>query len=127
MSQETCRDLDYVLGRGAPVVACSDWRSAIPLSGMRPLGLCPNADWGLPMSVTREAKGVGPPLLVPANSPTNQLATDCASGFSERHKLSVPKTTQPLRIAWIDAVGLAVCHLLALLAFVPWLFSWTGV
>ena len=79
------------------------------------------------MSVTREAKGAGPPLPVPTNSLANQLAVDCDFGFSERHKLSVPKTTQPLRIAWIDAVGLAACHLLALLAFVPWLFSWTGV
>jgi stearoyl-CoA desaturase (delta-9 desaturase) len=30
-------------------------------------------------------------------------------------------------VAWIDAGGLLVMHLLALLAFVPWLFSWTGV
>jgi hypothetical protein len=113
---------------GCPGGRLLGWRSAIQFSGMRPLGLCPNAVWGLPMSVTREANGeVGPPLPVPANSPTKQFATDCASDFSECHKLSVPKTTQPLRIAWIDAVGLAACHLLALLAFVPWLFSWTGV
>ena len=42
-------------------------------------------------------------------------------------KLAIPKTSQPIRIAWIDAIGLAAIHLLALLAFVPWLFSWTGV
>jgi fatty-acid desaturase len=30
-------------------------------------------------------------------------------------------------VAWIDAGGLLTMHLLALLAFVPWLFSWTGV
>ena len=30
-------------------------------------------------------------------------------------------------MAWIDASGILGLHLLALLAFVPWLFSWTGV
>jgi fatty-acid desaturase len=42
-------------------------------------------------------------------------------------RLSVPAGAQPRRIAWIDAAGLVTCHLLALLACVPWLFSWTGV
>jgi stearoyl-CoA desaturase (delta-9 desaturase) len=42
-------------------------------------------------------------------------------------RLSAPAATQPRRIAWIDATGLAAIHLLALLAFVPWFFSWTGV
>jgi fatty-acid desaturase len=31
------------------------------------------------------------------------------------------------RIDWSYAGGIALLHLLALLAFVPWLFSWTGV
>lgn len=42
-------------------------------------------------------------------------------------KLAAPKGTQPMRVAWIDVAGLVVCHLVALLAFVPWFFSWTGV
>ncbi|MGP0089132.1 MAG: acyl-CoA desaturase [Xanthobacteraceae bacterium] len=42
-------------------------------------------------------------------------------------RLAAPAGTLPSRIAWIDATGLAVCHLLALFAFVPWFFSWTGV
>ena len=41
-------------------------------------------------------------------------------------RLSFPAGTQPRRVAWIDAGGLLAMHLLALLAFVPWLFSWTG-
>ena len=41
--------------------------------------------------------------------------------------LDVPVTTQPFRLSWPDAIGIAAIHLLALLAFVPWLFSWTGV
>jgi stearoyl-CoA desaturase (delta-9 desaturase) len=43
------------------------------------------------------------------------------------HKLEVPQTAQPFKLAWIDATCIAAIHLLALLAFVPWLFSWTGV
>jgi stearoyl-CoA desaturase (delta-9 desaturase) len=46
---------------------------------------------------------------------------------SASRSLAAPQATQPWRIQWIDATGLAVLHLLALLAFVPWLFSWTGV
>jgi fatty-acid desaturase len=39
----------------------------------------------------------------------------------------VPQTARPFQLAWIDAAGIAAIHLLALLAFVPWFFSWTGV
>jgi fatty-acid desaturase len=42
------------------------------------------------------------------------------------HTLTAPVGTQPFRVGWFDATGLAAIHLLALLAFVPWLFSWTG-
>jgi fatty-acid desaturase len=56
------------------------------------------------------------------------VATDDDARLSSTSlKLPVPKTSQPLRIAWIDATGLAAIHVLALLAFVPWFFSWTGV
>jgi len=41
--------------------------------------------------------------------------------------LRVPAGAVPRRVAWIDAAGLAFCHLAAMLAFVPWFFSWTGV
>jgi fatty-acid desaturase len=37
-----------------------------------------------------------------------------------------PEATQPVRIYWHYAINLLIVHLLALLAFVPWLFSWTG-
>ena len=42
-------------------------------------------------------------------------------------KLAAPAGTQPVRVAWVDVAGLVTCHLVALLAFVPWFFSWTGV
>jgi stearoyl-CoA desaturase (delta-9 desaturase) len=41
--------------------------------------------------------------------------------------LSRPATTNPVRIYWPYAINLAVIHLLSLLVFVPWFFSWTGV
>jgi stearoyl-CoA desaturase (delta-9 desaturase) len=34
---------------------------------------------------------------------------------------------RPYRIYWRYAVAIPIVHLLGLLAFVPWLFSWTGV
>lgn len=40
--------------------------------------------------------------------------------------LAAPAATQPWRIAWIEATGLAAIHVFALFAFVPWFFSWTG-
>ena len=39
----------------------------------------------------------------------------------------VPEGTRPYRIRWTYTSGIAVIHVLSLLAFVPWLFSWTGV
>jgi fatty-acid desaturase len=41
-------------------------------------------------------------------------------------RLAAPAATQPWRISWIEAAGLAAIHGFALLAFVPWFFSWTG-
>src|SRR5579859_6877809 len=41
--------------------------------------------------------------------------------------LPIPASVRRWQILWPYAVSLAVIHLLALLAFVPWLFSWTGV
>jgi len=42
-------------------------------------------------------------------------------------RLDIPESVLPLRPAWIDATGIAAIHAIALLAFVPWFFSWTGV
>jgi len=42
-------------------------------------------------------------------------------------RLPLPDTVQWGRIHWSYALTIAVIHLLALAAFVPWLFSWTGV
>jgi fatty-acid desaturase len=49
-----------------------------------------------------------------------------AEGHSDR-RLDIPQSARPLRVSVIDATGIATIHVLALLAFVPWFFSWTGV
>ena len=38
-----------------------------------------------------------------------------------------PKSATPLRVYWLYVVPLVVLHALALLAFVPWFFSWSGL
>jgi hypothetical protein len=42
-------------------------------------------------------------------------------------RLDIPESARPVRLARIDATGIAAIHVIALLAFVPWFFSWTGV
>ena len=44
-----------------------------------------------------------------------------------RKRLRPPETAIPIKIYWRYAVALVLVHLFALLAFVPWLFSWTGL
>jgi hypothetical protein len=39
-----------------------------------------------------------------------------------------PETAiEPVQIRWRYVIGIPLVHLLACLAFVPWLFSWAGV
>ncbi len=45
----------------------------------------------------------------------------------KRVRLKHPETTQPLTVAWDYTIALTLVHLLALLACIPWLFSWTGL
>lgn len=44
-----------------------------------------------------------------------------------RRHLDLPESTQPPRVYWRYVFALALLHGLACLAFIPWLFSWTGV
>ncbi len=61
----------------------------------------------------------------------NSLESDTAAGprpaAMRPRSLERPSETQPIRIAWGHAIGIGSLHLLALLALVPWFFSWTGV
>jgi stearoyl-CoA desaturase (delta-9 desaturase) len=42
-------------------------------------------------------------------------------------RLRLPTGVAPVRITWIWVIALGGYHLVGLLAFLPWLFSWTGV
>ncbi len=68
--------------------------------------------------------------------PTEEIAetrgADCPTQakparYKPNTQLTRPVATNPVRIYWPYAINMAVLHLLALLAFVPWFFSWTGV
>jgi hypothetical protein len=57
----------------------------------------------------------------------NTGAVDCDRHSKAERRAPVPQLAQPLRLARIDAAAIAGIHLIALLAFVPWFFSWTGL
>lgn len=46
---------------------------------------------------------------------------------SHASRIERPADTNPLQILWPYAVGVVLVHVLALLAFIPWFFSWTGL
>ena len=58
--------------------------------------------------------------------PRHTQNTDAGRADATR-RLDIPESARPFRLARIDAAGIAAIHLIALFAFVPWLFSWTGV
>jgi fatty-acid desaturase len=45
----------------------------------------------------------------------------------DRRRLSRPEETQPLRILWGYVFVLTVLHLICVLAFIPWFFTWSGL
>lgn len=50
-----------------------------------------------------------------------------ATSVSVRTSLELPAEVQPLRFAFGYAFSIIAIHILSLLAFVPWYFSWTGL
>ena len=46
---------------------------------------------------------------------------------THRPRLALPDTIVPGQIRWVYAIPIAGIHVLALLALVPWFFSWTGL
>jgi fatty-acid desaturase len=44
-----------------------------------------------------------------------------------KQRAQIPQLAQPLQLAKIDATAIGAIHVIALLAFVPWFFSWAGV
>ncbi len=57
-----------------------------------------------------------PLLHPPSEAPTGMAA-----------RLALPDTIVPGKVLWPYAVSIVGLHLLVLLAFVPWLFTWTGL
>ncbi|MBV8455392.1 MAG: fatty acid desaturase [Acetobacteraceae bacterium] len=60
-------------------------------------------------------------------SVTPQAGNADAGRMNANRKLDIPESARPVRLARIDATGIAAIHVIALLAFAPWFFSWTGV
>jgi fatty-acid desaturase len=54
--------------------------------------------------------------IVPATTIARSLAARCPAD-----------SARPVQIAWNFATGIICYHIVALLAFLPWFFSWTGV
>lgn len=55
-------------------------------------------------------------------------ANSLPSRDMEHTKLQMPAaTTEPIKVYWVYAVPLVLIHIISLLAFLPWLFTWTSV
>jgi fatty-acid desaturase len=52
---------------------------------------------------------------------------DPAVAATNHGRLPLPASVKLHRIVWPYAIGVGSYHLMALLAFLPWFFSWTGV
>jgi fatty-acid desaturase len=48
-------------------------------------------------------------------------------GAKASKRLALPEPVKPVKIAWGYLISITSIHLLALLAFNPWYFSWTGL
>jgi stearoyl-CoA desaturase (delta-9 desaturase) len=80
------------------------------------------------MSTTSETKPPQRPSLPAADSTQPAKTSDApGDGGPKTARLETPETTRPTTIYWLYAIPLAMIHLLALLAFIPWTFSWSGV
>lgn len=68
-----------------------------------------------------------------AAAPTVRISTftptrpEAVATPAQPQRLPLPEAVSGLRIRWPYSLSIAVLHLLALLAFIPWFFSWTGV
>jgi fatty-acid desaturase len=60
-----------------------------------------------------------------AKPPRPEPTTTSAPKGTQR--LEMPIAAQPVRILWPYVVSISLIHVVALLALVPWFFSWTGL
>ena len=62
----------------------------------------------------------------PVSQPEPAGPVDVAKGIDPQ-RLPLPEETQPIKILWDYLIVLAAIHLIALYAFVPWCFTWSGL
>ena len=84
------------------------------------------------LNLLKEAESTAPPLA-PGLAPSLEreiAAPGVVPGLPQSvqpARLPLPEAVNPRRILWPYALTVGFYHLVALLAFVPWFFSWTGV
>jgi len=70
-------------------------------------------------------------IIQPSGSsePDVAIASDAAGpGIrTDPHRLPRPEATNPQRIVWPYLIVVVTVHLVSLLAFIPWLFTWSGL
>ena len=120
VSQETCLDGETSSGGVSRSSLAVGRPSADPRPAQASAVPRPQPSRGYRCSSARNTR----PRSAPA-APNAAHADDLACCHAQA--AAAPDEAPPLRIVWIDATGIAAVHLLALLAFVPWLFSWTAV
>ncbi len=62
----------------------------------------------------------------PTDQSTDELDELLVEG-TDPQRLPYPQSATPLRVYWTYLIPLLVLHVLALIAFVPWFFSWSGL
>lgn len=73
------------------------------------------------------SSSLGGPDLSDESWPAAGARPAAETARSATGRLPLPTTVNTRRILWPYAIGVGVVHLGALLALVPWFFSWTGV
>jgi stearoyl-CoA desaturase (delta-9 desaturase) len=68
-----------------------------------------------------------PKLTTSKSSVAPDFSADALAAQIEPRRLSRPEETQPPKFLWPYLIGLTSVHLLGLLAFIPWLFTWSGL
>ncbi|TVP94084.1 MAG: acyl-CoA desaturase [Planctomycetaceae bacterium] len=74
------------------------------------------------MSIVSERPVNSPQAITPAGEPTGSGAPG-----QDPQRLPLPEATQPLRLVWSYAGVLVAIHLVAALAVIPYLFTWSGL
>ena len=67
-------------------------------------------------------------VIEPEETASEDSTISESSGLAiDPQRIPTPEATQPLKIQWQYAIVLTVVHVVALTAFLPWLFTWSGL